>query len=72
MERKILGRMVLPPEINEIVDSKTNIIIPESRQHLFELSMGSKENNFFEIAYDIPEGNRFLEATVAKCKMVWL
>lgn len=68
MEKKILKKTVLPPEIVGIINASASITIPESRDQLLKLSMGNKDNLMFEVAYDVPEKGSFVEATVARCK----
>lgn len=58
---------VVPDEL-ESVFKETEIILPESRAHLFELAFMGPENNFIEVAYDVEGKGRVVEATVARCK----
>ncbi len=67
-ERDIIKTMKIPEELNRIIDSCENIIIPRSREHLFQLALGGTENKYFEVAYDVPGKGREVEATVALCK----
>jgi len=62
-----LNRVNLPQEVREIIEKASSITIPESRNHLLEISMGGKED-WFEIVYEVPGKGRVLEGTVAKCK----
>jgi len=62
-----LNRVNLSQEVREIIEKASSITIPESRDHLLEISMGGKED-WFEIVYEVPGKGRVLEGTVAKCK----
>lgn len=65
---KIINKMVLPDELLAILSKASKISIPDSRSDLFELALGGKGNSLFEVAYDVPEKGRVVEATVARCK----
>jgi len=64
----VFNKMVLPDEVKKMIDSKHNIIIPESREELINISLGGVENDYFEVSYDTPNKGNILEATVARCK----
>lgn len=64
----ILERMVLPAELQKVLEKGMSVTIPESRAELLELAMGGKNCNLFEVAYDVPGKGRVVEATVARCK----
>lgn len=68
MDKKILKKAVLPPELTGILNGAASITIPESREHLFGLAMGNDENMLYEITYDIPGNGRITEAKVTRCK----
>ncbi|MFU0782808.1 MAG: DUF4914 domain-containing protein [Thermoanaerobacterium thermosaccharolyticum] len=68
MEIDILNYFILPDEVLEILKSGKEIIIPESREELLNLTMGGGENDTFEVSYDVPGRGKVVEATVAKCK----
>lgn len=66
---KVLNKMVLPKELDKIVkrpDAK--IIIPETREELMELAMGSGDNMTFDVGYDVEGKGMVREAYVTKCK----
>jgi len=54
-----------PPELASVLGA-AEIVLPENREHLFELALMG-DNDLVEVAYDV-DGTRFLEATVARCK----
>ncbi|MDR2940261.1 MAG: DUF4914 family protein [Clostridiales bacterium] len=64
-----MNKIILPKEISEILkNNNTEIIIPESRAHLLELSMGNSENMTFDVSYNVEGKGIVREATVTKCK----
>ncbi len=68
-KQELMSKMILPKELEAVLkNSNKNIIIPESREELFEMATGGKDNDFFEVAYDVEGKGRVVEATVAKCK----
>lgn len=68
MGHNALNRMVLPITLEEILKkSKAKIIVPNSRQELFELALGGKDNNKWDVCYDV-NGESIREAYVVRCK----
>ena len=46
MSNSTLNKMVLPQQVENILkDASVEVIIPETKQELFELALGGKENN---------------------------
>ncbi len=68
MKNEFLERIVLPKELQEIIQEGVNTIIPENRSHLLYLATGNNENMTFEVEYDVPGRGRMVEATVVRCK----
>lgn len=66
--KKGLNKMVVPPELKNIVKNGTHIIIPENRDHLLELSLGGTENKTFDVSFDVKDKGVIREAYVVKCK----
>lgn len=64
----ILSKMKIPNELADLLKKVKNIIVPESRDQLFELAIGGAANNYFEVFYNIPKIGKVIECTVAKCK----
>lgn len=63
-----LKKMVLPQALEDILKKgKSEIIIPNSKEELFELALGGKENNKWDVSYDV-NGETIREAYVVKCK----
>lgn len=66
MSTGYIKRLNLPAEVQAVLDAN-NVIIPETRQQLLELTFQGR-SDVFEIAYNIPGRGKVLEATVARCK----
>lgn len=68
MSNSILNKMVLPQQVEDILKSSgAEVIIPKTKQELFELALGGKENNRWDITYDI-NGKTIREAYIVRCK----
>ncbi|HHV13342.1 MAG TPA: DUF4914 family protein [Clostridiales bacterium] len=65
---EMIGKMILPDELKNILASGVKVTVPESRSELIDLALGGNCNNIFEVAYDVPGKGRVVEATVARCK----
>jgi len=64
-----LKQMVLTKDIRDILDTDgLEVIVPESREQLLELSMGEYGTMVRDISYDVPGRGAVREATVTKCK----
>jgi len=60
--------MVLPQQVEDILKAdEVEVIIPETKQELFDLALGGKENNTWDVNYDI-DGKTVREAYVVRCK----
>ncbi len=69
LTRRFLNKIVLPPELDEIVKGDGfEVIIPNSREELLELALGGKENDKFEVEYEVGDLGIVKEANVVKCK----
>ncbi len=65
--QRIWSNWNILPEVKEILNAASKVIIPQNRQEIFFLaSFGGQD--YCEISYDIPGKNRVVEATVVKCK----
>lgn len=65
----VLNKMVLPQCLEDILKKgKAKVIIPNSRQELFDLALGGKDNDTWDVSYNIPERGLIREAYVVKCK----
>ena len=57
----------VPEELKQIFN-EVEVILPESRSHLFELAFFEPDAETVEVAYDVPGRGRVVEVTVARCK----
>ena len=64
---KIINKMNLPEETKKILEGCRKIIIPESREHLLNISTDGNKD-YFEIYYEVKGKGPVLEGTVSKCK----
>ena len=70
MSNSTINKMLLPQQVEDILKSKdVEVIIPNSKQELFELALGGKENNTWDENYEV-NGKSIREAYVVKCKNV--
>lgn len=68
MSKSILNKMVLPQQVEDILKkSSVEVIVPKSKQHLFELALGGKDNNTWDVEYDV-NGKTIREAYIVRCK----
>lgn len=68
MDREILQKFNIPSELKALLKEDINIVVPESREHLLELSLNGKNENYYEVKYEVEGKGEVLEATVTKCK----
>lgn len=64
----IIKKMVLPQCLSDIIkNGSAEIIVPESKEQLFDLALGGKDNMTWDVNFNI--GDEVIrEATVVKCK----
>ncbi|NLM69306.1 MAG: DUF4914 family protein [Firmicutes bacterium] len=67
MENPMLTKFKLPEDVFETINHE-NVLVPESREQLVKLAIGGQQSGFYEVAYQVPDQGRVLEATVTKCK----
>ena len=67
MKNPIVSKMVLPQCVTDILNAVPEVIVPESREHLFDLSYGGKGNKTFDVNFDV-NGKSVREAYVTRCK----
>lgn len=61
-----LEKFILPEEISQILDDSLGVLIPESREEIFEFAVG--EDDYYEVKYNIPGKGWETEAVVTRCK----
>jgi len=57
----------VPDELARVFD-RAEIIIPESRQHLLDITFFESDADSVEVSYPLPDGSEYVEVTVARCK----
>ncbi len=67
MFNPVLAKFKLPTEILDIINHE-NVLVPESREQLVKLAIGGQQSGFYEVAYQVADRGRVLEATVTRCK----
>jgi hypothetical protein len=58
----------LPPELEDILQSAPHVAIASTVDQLVELAVRDAKNGFHEVAYDIPERGKVVEASVCKVR----
>lgn len=62
-----MERFKLPEALSKVIEHSPSVIVPESKETLFELIFGSGHAGQVEVSYDV-NGEQILEATVARCR----
>ncbi|MEA4941737.1 MAG: DUF4914 family protein, partial [Oscillibacter sp.] len=57
----------MPKELGAIVDCSPSVIVPESKETLYELIFGNEHTNRIDVVYDV-DGRPVHEADVVRCK----
>ncbi len=66
MSKLALEKIILPTAVKDILkDNSNQIIIPNSKEELFNLALDGKDK--FDVFYEV-DGEKIKEATVVKCK----
>ncbi len=60
-------RLALSDELRDIL-TNVEVILPESREHLLDLAYMESEEDYVEVAYEVPDKGRIVEATVTRCR----
>lgn len=55
-------------ELKQVFAECGEIILPETRDELIDLSLGGKENTYYEVSYEIEGKGPVVEANVVRCK----
>jgi len=68
MSNSKLNKMLLPEQVEAILKADdVEIIMPNTKAELFELALGGKENNTWDVSYEV-NGETIREAYVVRCK----
>ena len=66
--KEYLQKMILADEVKAILTGSKKVLFPKTRNELIELAFGEGQNDFFEVAYDVPGRGLVIEANVTRCK----
>ena len=67
MKKSIWEHWKVDAEIKELLNKANNVIVPQSREELFNLASGGGQDSY-TVEYKLPDGKVVKEAIVAKCK----
>lgn len=66
---KLLFDLLEPQQaLGALLREAPSVFMPHSRSELLDLAMGGPGQDFFEVAYEVPNYGRVVEATVARCR----
>lgn len=63
----LFERFTLPEELREVIYNSPSVIIPTSKEVLFELIFGNEHTDKIEVIYDV-QGRSIKEAEVVRCR----
>ena len=63
----LMERFHFPEELSRVVEHSPSVIVPESKETLYELIFGSGHADWVEVSYDV-NGKLVREATVVRCR----
>ena len=63
----LLEKFTFTPELTEIINNSPSVIVPDSKETLYELIFGNEHTDKIEVLYDV-NGKPVQEATVVRCK----
>ncbi|NLX15278.1 MAG: DUF4914 family protein [Phycisphaerales bacterium] len=57
-----------PPELQRVLSLSPRVHVAGQTEELFDLACGGPDGEFLEVAFDLPDGKRFVEAEVARAR----
>lgn len=66
-QKAILDRIALAPEVRAALDASPRLVMPETRDELYRISLGPDGGPVFNVDYDA-NGTIVTEATVTRCR----
>ena len=66
-----LSAVRMPPAVRAAIESSPRVLVPETREELYQLALGPVGGPIHEVAYDVPTEDgvrRIVEATVTRCR----
>lgn len=64
----LLRKLHLPDEVYDLLQAAESVSFPNSESDLIEWALGGPDNDTFEVAYDVPQQGRVVEAKVDRCR----
>src|SRR5688500_7425786 len=61
-------RLDLPEDLRSLLKAAPSIQWPDTEADLIDAAVGGKQNDYAEVAYDVPGKGRVVEATVARVR----
>ncbi len=63
-----LDKFKLPDEVRQLLKEASSIVFPKTKEEIVDLALGGKDNEQFEVTYEMPDGSVMHEATVMRCR----
>lgn len=63
-----MRKFKLPHYVADIIENSKSVVCPESREELLSLSLGSAQNDIFDVEYEVEGFGKIKEASVTRCK----
>lgn len=64
----VASALHLPEDVESVLCHAPHVIMPQTREELIDLALGGAGNDEYEVAYDVPDRGRVVEATVTRCR----
>lgn len=58
----------LPEQVTDVLRHCKSLCFPRSREDVLSMAVGGQSEGTFEVAYEVPQLGRVIEATVTKCR----
>ena len=55
-------------DFKELLEKAPSVKVVESVEELFDLACGKPDSDYLEVLYDLPDGRKIVEATVARVR----
>ena len=65
---KLWENWVISDDVRDTIDNCQNVIVPKTREEIFDLAIGNKDNKIFHVTYNVEGRGEVEEANVVKCK----
>lgn len=64
---KLSDKIIFTSELQSIIDQSPSVIVPESKEKLYELIFGNNHTDQIDVSYEV-EGESYKEVSVVRCK----